>query len=77
VGKRVIIRWRPGPEDSTQMTDVLGILTHADAASFTVRVQNGTRLVIPTERILAGKVVPPPPAPRRRAGDLSPRPQQR
>ena len=32
VGKRVIIRWRPGPADSKQATDMLGILEQADAA---------------------------------------------
>ena len=68
VGKRVVIRWRPGPGDSTQMTDVLGILEQADAGSFTVRTRDGRLAVIPAERALAGKVVPPPPAPRRRAG---------
>lgn len=68
VGKRVVIRWRPGPGDSTQMTDVLGILEQADAGSFTVRTRDGSLAVIPAERALAGKVVPPPPAPRRRTG---------
>jgi len=62
VGKRVVIRWRPGPADSTQMTDVLGILEQADAGSFAVRTQDGNLVVIPADRVLAGKVVPPPPA---------------
>ena len=68
VGKRVVIRWRPGPGESTQMTDVLGILEQADAGSFTVRTRDGRLAVIPAERAVAGKVVPPPPAPRRRTG---------
>ena len=72
VGKRVVIRWRPGPGDSKQMTDVLGILEQADAGSFAVRTRDGTLVVIPAGRALAGKVVPPPPAPRRRAGPKPP-----
>jgi hypothetical protein len=73
VGKRVVIRWRrPGPGDGEQITDVLGILEEADALSFTVRTRDGKLVVIPAERALAGKLVPPPPAPRRRA-DPEPR----
>jgi N-acetylglutamate synthase len=71
-GKRVVIRWRPGPDDSTQMTDVLGILEQADAGSFAVRTRDGTLVVIPAERALAGKVIPPPPAPRHRIGPTPP-----
>src|SRR5260221_12749881 len=74
IGKRVVIRWRPGPDDSKQMTDVLGILEQADAGSFAVRTRDGTLVVIPAERAMAGKVVPPPPAPRRRAGPKPPGP---
>jgi hypothetical protein len=61
VGKQVVIRWRPGPADSKQATDVLGILEQADAGSFAVRTRDGTLVVIPAGRALAGKVVPPPP----------------
>jgi len=68
VGKRVVIRWRrPGPGDSEQIADVLGILEEADALSFAVRNREGQLVVIPAERALAGKLVPPPPARRRRA----------
>jgi hypothetical protein len=66
VGKRVVIRWRPGPADSTQMTDVLGILEQADAGFYAVRTRDGNLTVIPTGRAVAGKVVPPPPPARRR-----------
>src|SRR6266540_4186070 len=72
VGKRVVIRWRPGPGDSEQMTDVLGILEQADAGSFAVRTRDGNLVVIPAGRALAGKVIPPPPARRRRAGPKPP-----
>ena len=73
VGKRVVIRWRPGPADSEQMTDVLGILEQADAGSFAVRTQDGKLVMIPAGRALAGKVVPPPPPPaRRRRGPRPP-----
>jgi N-acetylglutamate synthase len=64
VGKRVVVRWRPGPADSTQMTDALGILKQADAGCFAVRTKDGNLVVIPADRALAGKVVPPPPRQR-------------
>jgi hypothetical protein len=47
VGKRVVIRWRPGPGDSEQVTDVLGMLQQADAGSFAVRTREGNLVVIP------------------------------
>jgi N-acetylglutamate synthase len=72
VGQRVVIRWRPGPADSTQVTDVLGILEQADAGSFAVRTRDGTLVVIPAGRALAGKVVPPPPARRRHPSPRAP-----
>ena len=72
VGKWVVIRWRPGPADSTQMTDVLGILEQADAGSFAVRTKDGNLVVIPADRALAGKVVPPPPASGRPASPRHP-----
>lgn len=67
VGQRVTIRWRP-PEldDSKMMTDVLGILEEADDRFFKVRRgRDGQLIVIPRDRALAGKVVPPAPPPRR------------
>jgi len=68
VGKRVVIRWRrPEPGGSEQIADVLGVLEQADSESFTVRTRDGRLIVIPAERALAGKVVPPPPV-RRRIG---------
>jgi hypothetical protein len=71
VGQRVVIRWRPGPADSTQMADVLGILEQCDAASFAVRTRDGTLVVIPATQALAGKVIPPAP-PRRQRQDRPP-----
>jgi len=68
VGKRVTIRWRPAElEGSSQwMTDVLGILEEADDQFFKVRRgRDGQLIVIPRERALAGKVIPPAPPPRR------------
>ena len=64
VGQRVVIRWRPG--DSEQLTDVLGILEEFSDQSASVRTRDGQLVVIPRARALAGKVVPPPPAPRPR-----------
>jgi ferredoxin len=73
VGKRVVIRWRrPGPDDGDQIADVLGILEEHDGHSFAVRTRDGTLVVIPAGRALAGKVVPPPPVRRRRAGPRPP-----
>jgi len=70
IGKRVVIRWRPPElEDSRLMTDVLGILEQADDQSFTVRrTRDGQLFVIPRERALAGKVVPPTRPRRQREG---------
>jgi N-acetylglutamate synthase len=69
VGQRVVIRWRrPGPDDSEQIADVLGILERADAGFFAIRTRDGQLVVIPTGSALAGKVVPLAPARRRRAG---------
>lgn len=67
IGERVVIRWHPpGPADSTQMTDVLGILEEADDQFFKVRrTRDGQLVEIPRTRALAGKVVPPAPPPRR------------
>jgi N-acetylglutamate synthase len=72
VGQRVVIRWRRPIGNGEQMTDVLGILEEHDAASFTVRTSAGQLVVIPLERALAGKVVPPAPPRRRRGGPESP-----
>lgn len=75
IGKRVVIRWRPpGPEDSKQMTDVLGILEQADDQSFKVRrTRDGQLVVVPRGRAIAGKVVPPARAQRRHDGPESSR----
>ncbi len=68
IGRRVVIRWcPPGPDDSKQMADVLGILEEADDQFFKVRrTRDGQLVVIPRTRALAGKVVPPPPPQRPR-----------
>ncbi len=70
VGSRVVIRWRrPAAGGGGEVADVLGILEAADAVSFSVRNASGDVIIIPRERALAGKTVPPPPArghPRRR-----------
>jgi N-acetylglutamate synthase len=66
-GQRVVIRWRPPSLDDTgQMTDVLGVLEKADTESLAVRTRDGTLVVIPRTRAVAGKVIPPPPARRPR-----------
>jgi hypothetical protein len=67
VGQRVTIRWRPPELEGSQlMTDVLGILEEADDEFFKVRRgRDGQLIVIPRERAVAGKVVPPAPMARR------------
>ena len=72
VGKRVVIRWHPGPADSKQATDVLGILEQADAGSFAVRTRDGKLVVIPAGRAIVGKVVPARPARRRQPRPRTP-----
>ena len=64
-GKRVVIRWRPGPGDSEQVTDVLGMLEHSDAGSFAVRTRDRNLVVIPAG---AG---PSPSLPDRRPADAA------
>jgi N-acetylglutamate synthase len=67
VGRRVVIRWRRRVHaDADEVADVLGVLEAADGAAFTVRTAAGESVVIPVERALAGKTVPPAP-PRRGA----------
>jgi N-acetylglutamate synthase len=62
IGLRVVIRWRrPGSGDGGQIADILGTLEAADAGSFSVRASDGTLVVVPAGRALAGKVVPPAP----------------
>jgi N-acetylglutamate synthase len=65
VGRRVVIRWRrPAAGGGDEVTDVLGVLEAADGEAFTVRTAASDSVVVPVERVLAGKTVPPAP-PRR------------
>jgi N-acetylglutamate synthase len=67
IGRRVVIRWRrPAHGGADEIADVLGILEAADGAAFTIRTASGDSVVVPVERALAGKTVPPAP-PRRGA----------
>jgi N-acetylglutamate synthase len=60
VGQRVVVRWRrPAPSGEDEVTDVVGPLEAADERSFSVRNRHGELVVIPRERALAAKVVPP------------------
>ena len=59
VGERVVIRWRKLHEGEERVTDVLGILEASDDESFSVRTSRGELVVVPRQRALAGKVVPP------------------
>jgi N-acetylglutamate synthase len=63
VGSRVVIRWRrPAGNGGEEIADVLGILQAADEDSFTVARASGEIVVVPRERALGGKTIPPPPA---------------
>jgi N-acetylglutamate synthase len=67
IGRRVVIRWRrPADGGADEVADVLGVLEAADGAALTVRTASGESAVVPVERALAGKTVPP--APPRRGG---------
>ena len=62
VGSRVVIRWRrPAGDGREEVADVLGVLEAADAVFFAIRKASGELVVVPRERALAGKTVPPPP----------------
>jgi hypothetical protein len=58
-GPRVVIRWRRPGDVAGKVTDVLGTLEDCDGRSFSVRTARGELVVVPGERALAGKVVPP------------------
>jgi hypothetical protein len=65
VGRRVVIRWRrpaAAPAARDEIADVLGILEAADDTAFTVRRASGELVVIPRDRALAAKTVPPAPS---------------
>jgi hypothetical protein len=63
VGSRVVIRWRrPAANGGEETADVLGVLAAADADSFTVVKASGETVIIPRERALGGKTIPPPPS---------------
>ncbi len=62
IGSRVVVRWRrPAQGGRDEVADVLGTLMAADGSSVTVRRSSGEVVVIPRDRALAGKVVPPSP----------------
>lgn len=74
VGSRVVIRWRrPAPGGGDEVADALGLLEAADGSSFTVRKASGEAVVIPAERALGGKPVPPAPRRITRAGSAASR----
>jgi len=69
VGRRVVVRWRrPTVGGPDEVADVLGELAAMDDAALRVVNRDGLTVVVPLERALAGKVVPPPPVRRGRPG---------
>ena len=60
VGRRVVVRWRrPTPAGGEEVADVVGPLEAADEHAFAVRNRRGELVVVPRERALAAKVIPP------------------
>ena len=60
VGQRVVVRWRrPTTSGEDEVADVVGPLEAADERSFSVRNRHGELIVIPCERAMAAKVIPP------------------
>ena len=71
VGQRVVIRWlRPSPVTANR-SPTSWAFSENNPASFAVPTSDGALVVIPAARALAGKVVPPAPQNRRRAGPSS------
>jgi hypothetical protein len=65
IGERVVIRWRrPSGEGREDIADVLGVLEAADGGSLRIRKASGELVIIPRDRALAGKTIPPPPRDR-------------
>ena len=62
VGKRAVIRWRrPAGGSREEIADVLGVLEAVDGSSLRIRKPSGELVIIPRDRALAGKTIPPPP----------------
>ena len=60
VGQRVVVRWRrPAAGGGDEVADVVGPLEAADERGFSVRNRRGELVVIPRQRALAAKVIPP------------------
>ena len=69
VGHRVVVRYLLAvPEPGASATDVLGLLRTYDDEALEVETEAGERVRVPLGRVVAGKPVPPRPAPRRRIG---------
>jgi N-acetylglutamate synthase len=65
VGHRVVVRYLLAePEPGASATDVLGRLVGYDAGGLEVETDDGTRVRVPTARVVAARPVPPRP-PRR------------
>lgn len=73
VGKRVVLRWRrPTAEGGEEVADALGMLEAFGSESFAVRKASGELVVIPRERALGGKTVPPAPVRPARSPEAPP-----
>lgn len=65
VGRRVVVRRRLGVEEGRPVYgDVLGVLESWTAGVLTIRRRDGHLVQVAEEDVVAGKPVPPPPAPR-------------
>jgi N-acetylglutamate synthase len=70
VGRRVVVRHRIDPAEGADATDVLGELTAWAGGVLVVRTRSGDSVEVPEKDVIAAKVIPPRPVPRRDVRDL-------
>jgi GNAT superfamily N-acetyltransferase len=65
VGQRIVVRRKLGVEEGRQMYgDVLGVLASWAGGVLVIRRRDGAEVAVAETDVVAGKRVPPPPAPR-------------
>lgn len=66
VGRRVTVRHVILEDGRERPTDVVGHLVAADDATWTVRRRSGELVEVPVDRVVASRLLPDAPPPRRR-----------
>ncbi|MBM7790946.1 GNAT family N-acetyltransferase [Tenggerimyces flavus] len=65
VGQRIVVRRKLGVENGRQQYgDVLGVLSSYTDGVLVIHRRDGSDVAVPEAEVVAGKRVPPPPAPR-------------